>query len=110
MLVASLLFGFMCFLLNSYYTGKQLNYSSWSQLKDVAPSYGIGFVIAICVYFFKYLPISNYVILPIQILVGICVFFIVCERIKMEEYFEVKGIALQYISKLKFKKRNNIKK
>lgn len=101
MLVASLLFGFMCFLLNSYYTGKQLNYSSWSQLKDVAPSYGIGFVIAICVYFFKYLPISNFVILPIQILVGICVFFIVCERIKMEEYLEVKGIALQYISKIK---------
>lgn len=101
MLVGSIVFGVINFFLNSYYTGKELGYSSWMQLKDVVPSYGLAFLIAVCVYFFKYLPISYWIILPIQIFVGITVFFLVCEKTQMEEYVEVKGIAKQYLSKLK---------
>lgn len=103
MLVGSIVFGIICFFLNSYYTGKKLGYSSWMQLKDVVPSYGLAFLIAVCVYFFKYLPMSYWIILPIQICVGAAVFFLVCEKTQMEEYVEVKGIAKQYLSKLKGK-------
>jgi hypothetical protein len=46
------------------------------QLKDVAPSYGVAAAVAVSVYFFKYLPISNWIILPIQIVVGIGVFLL----------------------------------
>lgn len=101
MVVASLLFGVLCFFLNSYYTGKQLKYSSWMQIKDVAPSYGIGLLIAVSVFFFKYLPISYFIILPIQIVVGVGVFFFVCEKTQLDEYREVKSIAVQYLSKIK---------
>lgn len=101
MLAGSIVTGIISFFLNSYYTGKKLAYTSWMQLKDIAPSYGIASLIAISVYFFKYLPISNWIILPIQILAGATVFFLVCEKTKLEEYVEVKGMALQYLSKLK---------
>lgn len=101
MLIGSIFTGIINFFLNSYYTGKDLGYSSWMQLKDVAPSYGLAFLIAVCVYFFKYLPISYWIILPIQICVGVAVFFLVCEKTQMEEYVEVKGMAKQYLSKLK---------
>lgn len=104
MLIGSIITGIIAFFLNSYYTGKKLGYSSWMQLKDIAPSYGIALLIAVCVYFFKYLPLSNWIILPIQIMVGIAVFFLVCEKTQLEEYVEVKGMALQYLSKLKRKK------
>lgn len=104
MLVGSIGFGIIAFFLNSYYTGKKLNYSSWAQLKDVSPFYGLGLLIAISVYFFKYLPFSYYVVLPIQVVVGVAVFFVVCEKIKMEEYIELKAIAHQYLSKIKNKK------
>lgn len=103
MLVGSIITGIIAFFLNSYYTGKKLGYSSWMQLKDIAPSYGLSLLIALSVYFFKFLPISNWIILPIQIVVGVIVFFLFCEKTKMEEYMEVKGIALQYLSKLKRK-------
>ena len=96
MLVGSIIFGVIAFFLNSYYTGRSLNYSSWMQLKDVAPSYGIALLVASSVYFFKYLPINNWLILPIQIVVGVGVFFFVCEKIKLPEYVEVKNIAIQY--------------
>lgn len=101
MLIGTLIAGFISFYLNSYYTGKKLGYSSWMQLKDIAPSYGIALVIAISVYFLKFLPISNWIILPIQILVGTLVFFFVCERTKLDEYKDVKNMCVQYVSKIK---------
>lgn len=101
MLVGTIVTGVISFFLNSFYTGKKLGYTSWMQLKDIAPSYGIATLIALSVYFFKFLPISNWIILPVQIVVGLTVFFVVCEKTKMEEYLEVKNIAKQYLSKIK---------
>lgn len=101
MLVASIITGVISFFLNSYYTGKKLGYSSWKQLKDVAPSYGVALAIAISVYFLKYLPFSHWVVLPIQIAVGILVFFAVCEAAKLNEYIEIKNIALSAINKIR---------
>ena len=100
MLIGTIFTGIIAFFLNSYYTGKKLGYTSWMQLKDVAPSYGVAIIVALSVYFFKYLPISNWIILPIQIAVGVAVFFAVCEKAKLEEYIEIKNMAKQYLSKL----------
>ena len=99
MLIGTIVTGFIAFFLNSYYTGKKLGYSSWMQLKDVAPSYCIALMVALSVFFFKYLPISNWIILPIQLCVGCIVFFLICEKTKLEEYIEVKTILLQYLIK-----------
>ena len=103
MLIGSIITGIICIFLNTYYTGKKLGYTTWKQLKDIAPSYGTATLVAVSVYFFKYLPLSYWVILPIQIVVGAAVFFFVCEKTKMEEYVAVKEIALQYILKLRKK-------
>lgn len=105
MLVGTIITGIISFFLNSYYTGKKLRYTSWMQLKDIAPSYGIAFIVAISIYFLKDLPISNWVILPLQIIIGTIILFVICEKARLEEYVEVKGIVLQYL--LKFKKKNN---
>ena len=74
------------------------------QFRDIAPSYWIGLLMGVSVFFFKYLPISNFIILPIQIVVGAVVFFVVCETLKLPEYIEVKGVAMDYLGKLKRKK------
>ena len=100
MLIGSIINGIIGFFLNSYYTGRSLGYSSWMQLRDVAPSYGLAFAIAISVYFLKYLPLSNWIILPIQLMIGIGVFFLICETTKMPEYMEVKEIVREYKIKL----------
>ena len=104
MLYVNLLTGFICFFLNSYYSGKFLGYSSWMQLKDVAPSYGVAFAVALSVYFFKFLPISNWIILPIQIVVGTAAFFVVCKVSHIEEYGEVKTLLSPFINKFLPKK------
>lgn len=89
MLFASIIIGFVSLYLNSWYTGKALGYTFWKQLRDIAPSFGIAFTIAISVYFLKYLPISNWGILPIQIVVGMVVCVAICYKSRLDEFIEV---------------------
>lgn len=99
MLVGSIVAGIIAFFLNSYYSGKMIGYSSWMQLKDVAPSYALALLIAVSVYFLKYLPLNNYYILTMQILLGMSVFLILCESINIQEYRELKGLAFSSFKK-----------
>ena len=99
MLIGSIITGIISFFLNSYYTGKSLGYTSFMQLKDVSRSYGIAFIVAICVYFLKYLPISFWLILPIQIVLGSGLIIIICEIIGLNEYNEIKSIIINKVKK-----------
>ena len=101
MVAGSIVTGIISFFLNSHYSGKLLGYSSFVQLKDVAPSYGLAFLIALSVYFLKYLPLSYWVILPLQIIVGAGVFFAVCRLTGMKEYEEVKELLKPLLNKFK---------
>lgn len=100
MLYTNILTSIIAYFLNSYYSGKLLGYSSWTQLKDIAPSYYVATLVAISVFFFKYLPISNWLILPLQFIFGIAVFFIICHLFKMQEYKTLLGIASPYLRKI----------
>lgn len=100
MLIVNIVTGIISFFLNSYYTGKSLGYSSWMQIKDIAPSFGIAFLMAISVYFFKFLPVSYFIVLPIQVIVGVGVVWVLCRVSKIEEYSEVKSIAMTYMNKI----------
>ena len=104
MLYTSLGTGIIAYFLNSYYSGKFLGYSSWKQIKDIAPDYGIAFLIALSVWFLKYLPISNWIILPIQFVVGIGVFFVSNKIIKLKEYEELKVMITPFVEKIKKRK------
>ena len=101
MLVASILIGFVSLYLNSWYTGKVLGYTFWKQLRDIAPSFGIAFTIALSVYFLKYLPLSNWAILPMQILLGALVFITACRKSGLEEYKEVTKMIKPVLNKIK---------
>ena len=99
MLYVSVLTGIICYFLNSYFPGKMLGYSSWMQIKDIAPSYGVAILIALSIYFLKFLPITYWIVLPLQIIVGIAVFFLISRN--MGEYKELKGMIMPVVLKLK---------
>ena len=103
MLCVNLIVGVICYFLNSYYSGKLLGYTSWMQIKDIAPSYGIALSLALSVCFFRYLPISNWFILPIQVVVGVMVFFVLCKMTKIGEYEEVKSMVMPFVDRIKKK-------
>ena len=99
MLWVNMLIGIIAYFLNSYYSGRLLGYSSWMQLRDIAPSYALAIAIALSVWFLKYLPLSYWIILPLQLVVGTTVFFSFCKLFKMKEYKEIMGILKQYRKK-----------
>lgn len=99
MLLVSIFTGLISLYLNTWYTGKTLNYTYWNQLRDIAPSYFTAFIIALAVYFFKFLMLPCYLVLILQIFVGIIVGFAFSEIFKFEEYNELKAIVLKIIRK-----------
>lgn len=101
MLCTNVITCIISYFLNSYYSGRLLGYSSWMQLRDIAPSYGIAMLLALSVYFLKFLPITYWIVLPLQLILGIIVFFVLCVVTKQEEYLEMKGLLTPYIKKLK---------
>lgn len=99
MLIVNIFTGIIYFFLNSWYSGKSIGYSSWQQLRDIMPSYILAIVMAVPVYLLKFLSLSYFLILPIQILVGCSIVFGVSEILRLPEYLELKSIAIGYINK-----------
>ena len=89
MLWTNIVVGIMAYFFNSYYSGRLIGYSSWMQLKDIAPSYTLSIAVALSVYFLKWLPLSYWVVLPLQIIVGSVVFFTICKVFQPSEYKEI---------------------
>lgn len=100
MLVALIITNVLSFFINSWYTGKQLGYTSWMQLKDVSASYIIGALVGGLIYFFRYLPIADIYILMIQISVGGGLLLLICESLRKTEYIEIREIVLSVVKKL----------
>lgn len=101
MLYTSVFTSIICYFLNAYFPGKLLGYSSWMQVKDVALSFVISLIMAVVVYLMKYLPLSNWLILPMQIILGFFFFFFLCKITKIEEYKELKNMIKPILNKIK---------
>lgn len=99
MLLASILTGIISLYLNTWYTGKTLSYTFVKQIRDIAPSYFTALVIAAAVYFLKFLMLPYYVVLVLQIIVGIIVGLSISELLKFEEYIELKSIVIKMIKR-----------
>lgn len=102
MLIGSIIVGIISFFLNSHFSGKTISYTSWTQLKDVSASYGMALTVALSVYFIKFLPFTYWIILPLQILVGLSVCLTVCEMLQISEYQEIKKITSSVLHRLHF--------
>ena len=101
MLYTSIVTSIISYFLNSYFPGKILGYTSWMQLQDISKSFSITFAVAVVVFILKYLPMSNWIILPIQLVVGLFVFILLCKLTKIEEYAEMLKMIKPMLNKIK---------
>lgn len=101
MLLISIFTSIIGLYLNTWYTGKALKYTFWKQIKDITPSYMTAFIIALSVYFLKYISLPFYVILAIQLVVGVITGCVVSQLLNSEEYIELKLILIKILKKNK---------
>ena len=99
MLWGSLVTSIFAYYLNSYYSGKMLNYSIWQQIKDILPSLGISLVMMGLVYAVSLINLLPIWVLLLQLLTGLITVISICELIKLEEYIEIKKILLGFIKR-----------
>lgn len=104
MLLGSLFINYFAYFLNTYYSGPLLNYMIIEQIKDVLPSFRIALLMAIPVYGLSFISINEFVLLPLQLLIGFVMVFVLCESFKLPEYLEIKQIIIQYLKKVKTKR------
>jgi O-antigen/teichoic acid export membrane protein len=92
MLWGSVAASFIAYFLNSWYSAGLISYSSWSQIKDILPSFLISCVVSAVMWSFNFLSISYWAMLGLQILTGIILTFIIYRILNLPEYSELKTI------------------
>lgn len=97
MLWGSVFTSFISYFLNSYYSAGLIDYPTIDQIKDILPTFLISFIVASFMWCFSLLNVSVYLILPIQLLLGISFSFLIYEKIKLPEYLELKQLGISLL-------------
>ena len=100
MLIGSIFTNFICYFFNAYYSGPFVNYRIKEQVMDIIPSFSVAVVMASLVFCMSFLPITAYILFPLQIIVGAIITFFICEKTKLPEYLELKGIVMPQLMKI----------
>ncbi|MCD4832929.1 MAG: lipopolysaccharide biosynthesis protein [Bacteroidales bacterium] len=96
MIVGMIVISLIAYFLNSYYSGKLINYSSIQQLKDISSSFLLAIFVGIVIFVTgNLIQASNFVKLLIQILTGAVLSFGLAEFFKLESYFYIKSIIAE---------------
>lgn len=103
MIWGSVFTGMFAYYLNSYYSGKFLKYNILTQIKDILPSFGIAVIMALATYSISLIPLSPFVLLPMQLIMGTVITIVLCEWLKRPEYLEIKSMAHSVICKIRKK-------
>lgn len=99
MLWESVVTSLIAYFLNSYYSAVLICYPTKEQIKDVLPSFIISALIAAIMWGISFWDISVYLLLMIQILVGILLALFIYQRIQLEEYQIISGIVLSALKR-----------
>ena len=97
MLWGSVCTSFIAYFLNSYYSANLINYPTREQIKDILPTFLVSFVTAAAMWSLTLLSLSNWLLLPLQCLLGIILAVLIYERLHLSEYVEVKQLALSLL-------------
>ena len=102
MLWGSVCTSFIAYFLNSYYSANLINYPTKEQIKDILPTFLVSFATAAAMWSLTLLSLSNWLLLPLQCLLGIIMAVLIYERLHLPEYVEVKQLALSLLRRKKF--------
>lgn len=92
---------FYFFFLNSYYSADLINYPTWKQIKDILPTLLVSGITALAMWSLTFVNMPMFFLLLLQCLLGLVLSIFIYERLRLEEYLEVKHIILSLLSRKK---------
>jgi teichuronic acid exporter len=109
MILAMIVGGLIEFIVKAYYSGKIVNYSVMSQIKDLVPTLLLATTIGITLYtvniFSNTAPIIT---LVIQGSIGLILFLGLSELFKIREYLYIKEVAFSQLKKMVLRKKETV--
>lgn len=100
MLWSSVVYGICAYSLNSFFSGRMINYSMWNQLKDLMPSFVVSSLTAIIISSILFLDLSPIVMLTLQLFVGFISAYFLLSISGNQEFLFLKNVLLSvYIKK-----------
>ena len=98
LLAAVVLSQFINYVIYSITNGKLLNYGIWQQFKDVFQSLLLSAFVGVAVFFIGYyLPWHPYLVMIIQIIVYIGLFWGVSKLLKFDGYITYRDVVKQFV-------------
>lgn len=99
MIIGMLALSLIAYYLNSYWSGRFINYSTWEQVKDISPSFILGSVVALCVFIAGYLlHVSNPLKLIIQLVLGGVLAIGISQILHMNDFLFIKKTVLEQLT------------
>lgn len=102
MLWGSVCTSLIAYFLNSYYSADLIDYPTKEQIKDILPTFLVSFATAAVMWSLTLLSLSNWLLLPLQCLLGIVLAVLIYECLHLPEYVEVKQLAFSILRRKKF--------
>lgn len=91
MLWAAVLYYYIEYILNSWYSHRLTGYGTWHQLQDLLPFYLISIVVSLCVWTITLTDISYLLMLPLQIISATLLYILIYAIMGTPEYHELKA-------------------
>ena len=99
MLWGGVFVSFISFFLNSYYSADLIDYSTKNQISDIFPFLIISLIVSFCIWLISFTEWSYIIILIIQIIVGIGLYWFISEKLPIQEYQEVRQLVFSLFKK-----------
>jgi teichuronic acid exporter len=103
MLWGSVVASFISYFLNSYYSARFVNYSTWQQIRDILPTFIVSAIVTSIIWPMTLLNIPLFILLIIQCIVCFFLYYLILEKLQLSEYIEVKGIASNLLKRMHHK-------
>jgi len=98
MLWAAVVYYYIEFIANSWYSERLIGYGTWKQIKDLFPVFMLSIIVALCMCSVTFLSLSSFFTLILQCISGLILFLSVYEWTSYQEYLELKGIVRRWIT------------
>lgn len=92
---------FLSTIINSFPNKKLLDYSYFEQVKDIMPAIMLAVVMGICVWFFKFLPLPDLLILIIQVITGALIYIGGSILFKFETFHYILEVSKSFLKRKK---------
>lgn len=88
-------------LINAGPNKKLLDYGYLAQIKDMLPSIFLSLVMGVCIYPIKFIPVNNFVILMVQVILGAAIYVVGSKMLKLESFDYILNIVKPVLKRFK---------